>query len=128
LGERATALLRELQPAIQLLLGSGKQVGIPAQQIVIRLDSLYGNAASLSDVLTSGLGVIARHKDSHLLDLAVVQAVLAAATAATCTHLESRTTRTLFACPAVPLSPVGPTARVIVATHPATSVPPPVGE
>lgn len=111
-----------------MLLGYGKQVGVPAQQIIIRLDGLYGNAAPLSDVLTAGLGVIVRHKDCHLLDLAVVQAVLAAAPAATCTHPESQTTRTLFDCPAVPLSPAGPTVRVIVATHPATSEPPPVGE
>jgi hypothetical protein len=118
----------ELLRAVQVLLGYGKQVGIPAQQIVIRLDGLYGNAAPLSSVLTSGLGVIARHKDYHLLDLAVVQAALAAVPAATCTHPESQTTRTLFDCPAVPLSPAGPTARLIVATHPATAVPPPVGE
>lgn len=118
----------ELLRAIQVLLGYGKQVGIPAQQIVIRLDGLYGSAAPLSDVLAAGLGVIARHKDYHLLDLAVVQAVLVAAPATTCTHPESQMTRTLFDCPAVPLSPAGPTVRVIVATHPTTSEPPSVGE
>ena len=118
----------ELLRAIQVLLSYGKQVGLPAQQIVIRLDGLYGNAAPLSDVLTSGLGVIARHKDYHLLDLAVVQAVLAAPPSATCTHPESQMTRTLFDCPAVPLSPAGPTVRLLVATHPATSEPPAVGE
>jgi len=117
----------ELLRAIQVLLGYGKQVGVPAQRIVIRLDGLYGNAAPLSDVLASGLGVIARHKDYHLLDLAVVQAVLATAPATTCTHPESQMTRTLFDCPAVPLSPAGPTVRLIVATHPATSEPPPLG-
>ena len=37
-------------------------------------------------------------------------------------------TRTLFDCPAVPLSPAGPAIRMIVATHPATPEPPPVGE
>lgn len=118
----------ELLRAIQVLLSYGKQVGIPAQQILIRLDGLYGNAAPLSDVLASGLGVIARHKDYHLLDLAMVQAVLAAAPAATCTHPESQTTRTLFDCSSVPLSPAGPQVRLIVATHPATSDPPAVGE
>ena len=118
----------ELLRALQVLLDYGKQVGVLAQQIVIRLDGLYGNAAPLRDVLSSGLGVIARHKDYHLLDLAVVQAVLATAPAASCTHPESQVTRTLFDCPAVPLSPTGPTVRVIVATHPATSDPPAVGE
>ncbi|HEY6411491.1 MAG TPA: hypothetical protein VIY29_28875 [Ktedonobacteraceae bacterium] len=29
-------------------------------QILVRLDGLYGNAAPLTDVLTAGLGVIAR--------------------------------------------------------------------
>jgi hypothetical protein len=37
-------------------------------------------------------------------------------------------TRTLFDCPAVPLSPAGPTVRLLVATHPAISKPPAVGE
>jgi hypothetical protein len=37
-------------------------------------------------------------------------------------------TRTLFDCPAVPLSPAGPLVRLIVATHPATSDLPVVGE
>lgn len=118
----------ELLRAIQVLLDYGKQVGVPAQRIVIRFDGLYGNAAPLSDVLTSGLGVLARHKDYHLLDLAAVQAVLAAVPATTCTHPESQVTRTLFDCPSVPLSPAGPVVRLIVATHPATSDPPAVGE
>jgi hypothetical protein len=79
-------------------------------------------------VLTLGLGVVARHKDYHLLDLAVGQAVLAATPAATCTHPDSQMTCTLLDCPAVPLSPAGPTVRLIVATPPATSEPPAVGE
>ena len=118
----------ELLRAVQVLLGYGKQVGVPIQQIVIRLDGFYGNAAPLSEVLTSGLGVVARHKDYHLLDLALVQAVLSAAPAATCTHSESQMTRTLFDCPTVLLSLAGPVVRLIVATHPATSAPPAVGE
>ncbi len=45
----------ELLRSLQVLLDYGRQVGIPAQQIVIRLDGLYGNAVPLSDVLAAGL-------------------------------------------------------------------------
>lgn len=57
----------ELLRAIQVLLSYAKQVAIPPKNVVIRLDGLYGNAAPLSDVLTSGLGLIARSKDYQLL-------------------------------------------------------------
>ena len=50
----------ELLRAIQILIGYAKQVEIPPGSILIRLDGLYGNAAPLFDVLTSGLGLIAR--------------------------------------------------------------------
>jgi len=118
----------ELLRAIQVLLGYAKQMTVPPSSIVIRLDGLYGNAAPLSDVLTAGLGLIARSKDYSLLDLAQVQAALAGPPTATCTHPESQTTRTLFDCPHVPLSPAGPSKRLIVAASPALSTPPPVGE
>lgn len=94
----------------------------------MRLDGLYGNAAPLSDVLTSGLGLVARSKDYHLLDLALVQTVLAAPPTTTCTHPESQTTRALFDCPAVPLSPAEPSVRLVVATSPATAASSSVGE
>ncbi len=118
----------ELLRAIQVLIGYGKQVEIEPARILTRLDGLYGNAAPLTDVLTSGLGLLARSKDYQLLDLAQVQAVLAGPPATTCTHPESQTTRTLFDCLSVPLSPVGPLVRLIVATSPATSASPSVGE
>lgn len=118
----------ELLRATQVLISYAKQVEIPPSSIVIRLDGLYGNAAPLSDVLTCGLGLIARSKDYQLLDLAQVQAVLAGPPVATCTHPESQTTRALFDCPNVPLSPAGPGVRLIVAASPATSTPPSVGE
>jgi len=101
---------------------------IPPRSILICLDGLYGNAAPLSDVLSSGLGLIARSKDYQLLDLAQVQTVLAGPPIQTCTHPESQTSRTLFDCLAVPLSSQGPLVRLIVATSPATSTPPSVGE
>jgi len=118
----------ELLRATRALISYAKQVEIPPNSIVIRLDGLYGNAAPLSDVLTSGLGLIARSKDYQLLDLSQVQAVLAGPPVATCTHPESQTTRALFDCLNVPLSPAGPVVRLIVAASPATSAPPSVGE
>lgn len=118
----------ELLRAIQLLIAYAKQVAIPLQNVVIRLDGLYRNAAPLTDVLSSGLGLITRCKDYQLLDLPAVQAVLARPPAATGTHPESQTTRTLFDCPVVPLSPGGPVVRLIVATSPATTASPAVGE
>lgn len=114
--------------AIQILIGYAKQVEIQPRSILIRLDGLYGNAAPLFDVLTSGLGLIARSKDYQLLDLAQVQTVLAGPPGQTCTHPESQTVRALFDCPNIPLSPAGPVVRLIVAMSSATSTPPSVGE
>jgi hypothetical protein len=118
----------ELLRATQVLIGYAKQLEIPPSRILIRLDGLYGNAAPLSDVLSSGLGLIARSKDYQLLDLAQVQAVLAGPPAQTCIHPESQTSRALFDCPLVPLSAAGPSVRLIVAASPAMSAPPSVGE
>ncbi len=93
----------------------------------MRLDGLYGNAATLLDVLNPGLGLIARSKDYARLHLPQVQAVLAHPPVQTCQHPESLAERALFDCASVPLSPTGPRVRLIVATHPASSVPPAVG-
>ena len=88
---------------------------------------LYGDAAPLIDVLIAGLGVIARSRDYRLLDLEAVQQVLARAPDQVSIHPESDMTRTLYDCESVPLTPIGPTMRLVVATHAVTSSPPPVG-
>jgi hypothetical protein len=116
----------ELLRTIQVLQGSGKQVGVAVQQIVICLGGLDCHAAPLWDILTTGLGVVARHIASYQLDVTVVQVV--AGTAAIRTHPDSQMTRTLCEYRAVPLSPAGLVTRVIVATHPAISDPPVIGE
>lgn len=118
----------ELLRVLGVLTQYAKQVAIPLERILVRLDGLYGNAAPLFDVLAAHLGMIARHKDYQLLDLPQVQAVLARPPAITCTHPESQMTRTLFDCPSVPLSPTGPSVRLIVASSPATADAPAVGE
>jgi hypothetical protein len=74
-----------------------------------------------------GLGVIARSRDYTLLELGVVKQALARSPDQVSTHPESGMTRALYDCPAVPLTPTGPCVRLVVATHSATSSPPPVG-
>jgi hypothetical protein len=95
--------------------------------VLLRLDGLYGDAAPLLDVLAAGLGVIARSRDYHLLDLEVVKQVLAHVPDQVSIHPESGMTRALYDCPAVPLTPTGPEVRLVVATHAVTSSPPKVG-
>src|SRR2546429_551330 len=92
------------------------------------LSGLYGNAAPLTDVLASGLGVIARSKDYALLDLPEVKAVLAHPPDAQRTHPESGTYRALYDCLDIALTPMGPRVRLIVATHAASSTSASIGK
>jgi len=92
------------------------------------VDGLYGNAAVLKDILDTGVGIIGRSRDYALLDLAVVQAVLACPPVEVCSHPESGAIRSLYDCPDVPLSTGGPRVRLIVASHPAAATAPPIGK
>jgi hypothetical protein len=117
----------ELKRAIQTIASYATELSLPLSQVLLRLDGLYGNAAPLSEVLAAGLGLIARSKDYTLLDLEVVQQRLSGPPDRQCTHPESGMSRALYDCPEVPLAPGGPQVRLIVATHPATSLPPSIG-
>ncbi len=117
----------ELKRAIQTITWYATALSLSLSQILVRLDGLYGNAAPLADVVTAGLGLIGRSKDYTLLDLPEVKAALAQPPVAMCIHPESQTSRALFDCPAVALSPTGPRVRLIVAAHPASSSPPSIG-
>jgi len=117
----------ELKRAIQVITSYATAQKLPARQILVRLDGLYGNAAVLTDVLDAALGVIARSRDYTLLDLAEVQAVLARPPVEVCMHPESGAFRALYDCPNVPLAAGGPLVRLIVASHPASSTPPSIG-
>lgn len=117
----------ELLQALQAITSYATALSIPLAQLLVRLDGLYGNAAPLVDLLTSGLGVIVRGKDYALLDLPQVKAALSRPPDQRCTHPESGTNRTLFDCPEVPLTPGGLCVRMIVATHSASSVAPAIG-
>jgi hypothetical protein len=111
----------ELRRAIGVISSYATQLGLPPTSILVRLDGLYGDAAPLIDVLSAGLGVIARSRAYLLLDLDVVQQTLARAPVHVSTHPESGMTRALYDCSAVPLTPTGPQVRLVVATHDATS-------
>ena len=113
--------------ALQSITAYATALSLPLSQVLVRLDGLYGNAAPLVDLLTSGLGLIVRGKDYALLDLPAVQQRLAHSPDHLCTHPESGTSRALFDCLEVPLTPTGPAVRMVVATHAAASASPPSG-
>ncbi len=117
----------ELRRAIQVITNYATQLALPLASVLLRLDGLYGDAAPLLDVLTAGLGILARSRAYHLLDLSVVQQALACPPDQVRTHPESGVTRALYDCPAVPLTPAGPEVRMVVATHRATTSSPAVG-
>ena len=117
----------ELLRAIQVITTYATKLGLSTASVLLRLDGLYGDAAPLIDVLTAGLGVIARSRDYHLLDLEVVRLALAHSPDRVCTHPESGMTRTLYDCKSIPLTPAGPQVRLVIATHGATSSSPAIG-
>ncbi|MEO6888749.1 MAG: hypothetical protein ABI324_07105, partial [Ktedonobacteraceae bacterium] len=117
----------ELKRALEAITWYALSLSLPLSHVLVRLDGLYGNAAPLTDVLHTGLGVIARSKDSALLALEEVKARLARPAECHCTHPESGTFRALYDCPDIPLSPTGPRVRLIVATHPEGCTPPSIG-
>src|SRR5258708_1413659 len=117
----------ELRRAIQVITTYATQLALPLASVLLRLDGLYGDAAPLLDVLAAGLGVIARSRAYHLLDVEAVKQVLARAPSHVSTHPESGMTRALYDCASVPLTSAGPKVRGVVAKHGATSSAPAVG-
>jgi hypothetical protein len=117
----------ELRRAIQVISSYATQLGLPTASVLVRLDGLYGDAAPLIDVLSAGLGVIARSRAYHLLDLEMVKQTLACAPDHVNTHPESGMTRALYDCASVPLTPAGPEVRLVLATHAVTTSPSDIG-
>ena len=117
----------ELRRAIGVITSYATQLGLSLSSILVRLDGLYGDAAPLLDVLSTGLGVIARSRAYHLLDLDIVKSRLLCAPDQVSTHPESSATRALYDCASVPLTPAGPNVRLVIATHTGTSSSPAVG-
>lgn len=102
-----------------------KALSVPLCQAVVRLDGQYGNGAIVADL--AGLTYVMRGKDYHLLDLPHVQARLTEPPDAQTTHPETGTQRALFDLADLGVTATGEHSRVIVATHPASSTPAPVG-
>ncbi len=103
-------------------------LSLPLSHILTRLDGLYGNAAPLADLLiTGGPGVIVRGKDYHLLNLPAVRTRLQQPPDQQTTHPESGTSRALYDCLDIPLTPTGPRVRMLLAARTATASPPVIG-
>jgi hypothetical protein len=117
----------ELKRALEAITWYALTHQLPLAQMLIRLDGLYGNAAPLMQVLSTGMGVIGRSKDYGMLGRDAVRARLTNPPDEEYRHPESGTSRSLYDCPDLALTEGGPLVRVIVATHPATSAKPPIG-
>ncbi len=115
----------ELRQAVKAISTYVKAQQVPLSQAVMRLDGQYGNGAIVADL--AGLAYVMRGKDYDLLNLPQVQTRLVQPPDQQTTHPETGTCRALFDCPDLPLTPTGPRARVIVATHQATSTVAPIG-
>jgi len=118
----------ELLRARDVIASYATALSLPLSHVLVRLDGLYGDAAPLADLLApGGLGVIVRGKTYDLLDLPAVQHRLRLPPDQQTIHPESGTSRALFDCRNIPLTPTGPLVRMILAAHPASDVPPPIG-
>ena len=117
----------ELLRAAEVIAHAVTHQHLPVDHAIVRLDGQYGNGTVVADLERLGLGWMTRGKDYALLDLPQVQARLARPPDQQTTHPETGTCRALFDCPEVLLTPTGPRSRVIIATHPATATPSPVG-
>lgn len=118
----------ELLRARAVITAYATSLSLPLSHVLIRLDGMSGNAAPLADLLApEGPGVVVRGKDYHLLDLPAVQARLQQPPDQQTTHPESGTSRALFDCLDIALTATGPVVRMILAAHPASSSPPPIG-
>ncbi len=117
----------ELLRATEVIAGYLTSQQIPLERGIVRLDGQDGDGAVVADLARSGLGWRTRGKDYTPLESLEVQARLAQSPDQQTTHPETGTSRALFDCPDVLLTPTGPRRRVIVAPHPATASTSPMG-
>jgi hypothetical protein len=104
------------------------RLALPLSHVLVRLDGLYGNAAPLADLLApGGPGVVVRGKDYHLLDLPAVSARLQLPPDQQTRHPESQTSRALYDCPNIALTPTGPVVRMLVAARQVADAAPSIG-
>jgi len=100
---------------------------LPLNQGIVRLDGQYGNGAIVTDLAQAGLGWVMRGKDYHLLDVPQVQARLGQPPDHLTTHPETGLSRAVFDLGDLRVTTEGQWSRVIVATHPVSAAPRPVG-
>ncbi|EFH85053.1 hypothetical protein Krac_6198 [Ktedonobacter racemifer DSM 44963] len=115
----------ELRQAVKMISGYVKAQSLPLSRAVVRLDGQYGNGVIVADL--AGLSYVIRGKDYSLLDFPEIQAKLSLPPDQQTIHPETGTSRALFDCPDVLLTPAGPRTRAIVATHPAAEAEAKVG-
>jgi hypothetical protein len=80
----------ELRRATQVITSYATTLGLLPASVLVRLDGLYGDAAPLTEVLTAGLGVIARSRAYHLLELPAVKLRLVRDPEQVSTHEDKR--------------------------------------
>src|SRR5947209_15745196 len=103
-------------------------LALPLSHVLVRLDGLYGNPAPLADLLApAGPGVVVRGKDYHLLDLPDVRARLQFPPDQQTRHPESGTSRALYDCPQIALTPTGPVVRMLLAARQGADSAPAIG-
>src|SRR6266536_5260884 len=118
----------ELLRARAVISSYASALALPLSHILTRLDGLYGNAAPLADLLAAGgPGVIVRGKDYHLLDLPAVSARLQQPPDQQTRHPQSGTSRALYDCLDIPLTPTGPRGRMLLAARLGSASPPAIG-
>jgi hypothetical protein len=117
----------DLLRAAAVIAGYVTSQQIPLCRAILRLDGQYGDYALMIDLDQLGLPSVVRGKDYGLLDQPEIQARLALSPDQVVRHPETGTTRALFDCLDVALTPMGPHIRVIVATHKAQAIPARIG-
>jgi hypothetical protein len=117
----------ELLQSLHVLVAYLTAMGVATSQGIVRLDGLYGDGAIIADIVRAGLLWLMRGRDYHLLAFPEVQARLEQPADQQTTHPESGICRNLFDFPDLRVTADGPHSRVVVATHPASSHPSPIG-
>ncbi len=102
----------ELLRGLAVIVAYQTALGLLPSQAIARLDGLYGNGAIIVDLIAAGVCFVMQVKERLVLP-ADEQF----------THPESGTCRNVFDCGEVPVTADGHGARLIVATHQATTSP-----